>query len=434
MSPKDRINQAEHILALFRQDNNIEHSDFEAVRNIVAISRNKIAQAAQDGGVTKAYLANEELVKMIQYLNDLTDQTNHDWNPTNQIIQINLADYQDYTDPSLSVSQLAAEILESDLESNLTSLIYYFDESFGNPEAGLTNSDLSLCEEEKEALDLFRKEVEAITYPDCMTELIELLSGFLSIPSVLRIFSQLFEINRVINIKRLVSDDLDTHLAEQDLLFNAFAEFRLISGFNLTSSPTDSITPISFTSLKLVINDPVLSKLVVNKMSKAIAFSWLRSGFEQLIKSYNENFIREVIEVSTIFAQASSDERQMLEIKYADHPLLDFFKHSVEFASFGDPDVAFHALSSVIYPHYLKIIRGSLNIYPYDMLATLHAISKLNPNSNQFRNQVHSFVAKAADIGYKEAQAADEILKLVAMSDIFCRLLEEEFEPALTIH
>ena len=300
MSPKDRINQAEHILALFRQDNNIEHSDFEAVRNIVAISRNKIAQAAQDGGVTKAYLANKELVKMIQYLNDLTDQTNHDWNPTNQIIQINLADYQDYTDPSLSVSQLAAEILESDLESNLTSLIFYFDESFGNPEAGLTNSDLSLCEEEKEALDLFREEVEAITYPDCMTELIELLSGFLSIPSVLRIFSQLFEINRVINIKRLVSDDLDTHLAEQDLLFNAFAEFRLISGFNLTSSPTDSITPISFTSLKLVINDPVLSKLVVNKMSKAIAFSWLRSGFEQLIKSYNENFIREVIEVSTI--------------------------------------------------------------------------------------------------------------------------------------
>ena len=144
--------------------------------------------------------------------------------------------------------------------------------------------------------------------------------------------------------------------------------------------------------------------------------------------------VEDIIEISNHFSAADSDQRQLLDIKYKDHPFYSFFKNTVEIGANGDVDLAYQALNSVLRTHYMQIIKGMMNIFPYDMLVQFEALTYLNPSSKQFMETFHMLIYKSIEMSHDQATAATEIINLIKGSDNFRKLLSEDLSISLILH
>ncbi len=425
---------AEKTLNLLR-NNDYEYSDFEALRNILAISRIQIHRILQKHDLQTTVRKHQGLIQKACYLSILADPKSQDLLPGTQNLEVDIDTFISSTESTLTISRGYTEHIEADLEMHLDSLILYFDDSYSNVDAALSHTAANLSEHDENLLQRFRSDLDHLDYPDSLEELVELSSNFFGWYQLSKVFGQLFEANRVLfSNSEVSSKSLHQYILQQDILFNAYSEFKLTEGFNLAESPITSITPIASSTLKYLVNAPGVMQQLVGKMTTAISYTWLRSALEELFFRFQESVLENIIEVSYVFSQADDEHRNILDLSYQEHPLEYFFKNIVEIGAGGDVEIAYQALTDVVSPKYMQVVGAMLTIFPYNTLLQFEALSGLEPDSTSFKSTLMCLDQHSTDLDPKESQILDKIVSLISESSTFKKLLRDRLRSVLIIH
>jgi len=430
---RHQIDKAESTLSLLRE-NSSEFSDFEALRNLVEISRQRIIQAVSQSGIQPTIDQHSALIKKTFYLSELLNQNSTQLLPGSNSLTINFNDFLSRSTGDLTIDSHSESQVSADLETNIDAMLIYFDNSFSNVDQSLEDPNLALHSIEQVNLNNFQLEIAKLDYQDCLEEIVQIVSRYLNFPSLTKVFAQLFEANRVLFRHNLISKDLQAYVTQQDLLYNAFSDFKLAQNFYFANSPVGSISPINQSTLKLLLSNPDLAEVIITQTTQALAYKWLKISIEELFANFSEKFIRDVIDVSGIYSQSNFDQRYSISKRFENTAVQGFVNNAVEIGAQGSCDLPHQIADDFLYQKYNAIIDGLIMIMPYNVLKKLEVMIFLNPLQSQFRRLQIQVVQEVVSMGFKERQLIENIIQTIKSSHTFRSLLSQKLETALVIH
>ena len=257
----DPINSAEELLTEIRpQVDNC--ADFSACRNIVEISRQHIVKLLSTQGYIKTVKHHRCFIQQTLFLSDLLQPETSQILPDKTNYTLDLWRFIQNEYEPIILDEQTVEKIDLNIDKTLNDLFAYLDESYSNLDSIFAHK---YKPKTQELINFNQPVLNRVDQISSLPELASSLASILNVKTANRMFSQIFELNRILFKYDLSKNDLTQYVNQQDILFNAFTGFQMCTNFNFFNSPIGTITPVNKHTLNLALEHPSLAKSIVKK-------------------------------------------------------------------------------------------------------------------------------------------------------------------------
>ena len=427
----DTIQKAEQVLSLIRPQ--VEDcADFSACRNIIELSRKEIQKLIVTKGYTWTLKNKNSFIQQALYLSDLLNPESSQIIPSQDSYSLDLWHFLNSPYQDLTIDPKTIHRIESEIDFTVQSVFEYLNDSFSNLDAILKSP------KSKSNLLTTRFDSKAfleVQNAENISDLSVCLSHLLNVSSPNRMFSQLFELNRILFKFDLYSSDLNTYVNKQDMLYSAFTGFQLSEDFDLIPSPTSPLTTVTRSTLELAISNPELANYIIEKTYDFVASHWLTFGIDWLAESYTETVVRSIVSVSGVYSQMDFASKLNFESNFEDARLFSFIKNAVELGTKGDVNRASSIVDEVYAQKYQELILEFAQALPYELNQLLHELIQFKDQDLAMpEQQLQQIVNYYKALPKHLQQLHQEVIRLINTSQIFRAVVLDCFPYNIAIH
>ena len=349
---KKQIDNSDLLLKRVRQEVS-EYSDFSACRNIVEMARQNILNIVYNQGLSNLMHNKSNFVRQTLFLADLLSPDSSQISPLVSNLNFDFWDFLHNEFEPLTLSPKTQSKISDSIEVIIDNLLVYLDSSFSNVDSIINSSFSPAPNSNYKEVEEFLSTNQDLTNLEQITSV---ANKCINSQTLSHLFSQVYEINRVLYRQGFCRLELDEYVKQQDILYNAYSGFSIAPEFDLSPSPVSSITPIHYNSLSLAISNPVLASQIVDQMSQALAATWLKVQVDLISDQLSEKAVRAAIDVSRHYSESSLEDRHSFDVTFESTPLLSFYQNAYEIGANKSFTRAQQILEQTLDEKYLELL------------------------------------------------------------------------------
>jgi len=427
----DPIESAEQLLTEIRTQVD-DCADYSACRNIVELSRQHIVNLLSTQGYSRTVETHRGFIQQALFLSDLLKPDSSQILPGKNDYNIDLWRFIESEYEPIMLDEETINKVGRNIDFALNSVFRYLDESYSNLD---TIFDHTNCPESRELFFVDEERFYQIDQSRSLPELAENLAPVLNVHTANRMFSQLFELNRILFRYNLNQSNLTHYVHQQDVLFNAYTGFKLCEDFSFFNSPLGPITTVNKQIINLAIHYPEQSGNIVKKTSELVGLEWLYNSLDILSDNFTESTVRSILDISGVYNDMNFESRHRFDMNFEHRQLQSFIKSAVEIGANGDAKQATLVLESLYTKKYENLIVNAAFDIDYDSNSLIHQlVSDLEYLQHTRRILLSEIKSKYSGLTKPQKFIYKQVFKLALNSKKFREVVLDVFPFNIAIH
>jgi len=427
----DPINSAEQLLTEIRPQVD-DCADYSACRNIVEISRQHIIKLLSTQGYIKTVKKHRTFIQKTLFLSDLLQPETSQIIPDKTHYTLDLWRFIQNEYEPVILDEQTVEKIDLDIDNTLNDLFTYLDESYSNVDSIFAQKYKPMTQE---VIHLDQLVVSQVHQISSLPELASSLASILNVKTANRMFSQIFELNRILFKYDLSKNNLTQYINQQDILFNAFTGFQMCTDFSFFNSPVGTITPVNKHTLNLALEHSGLAQIIVEKTCELVALEWLHNSLDLIADNFPEDIVRSILDVSGVYSTMNFESRQRFDYNFQHPQLHSFIQSAIEMGSNGSMEQAENVLEFVYDRKYQNLILKSAQDISLDSNQLVHKlVTDLATREYTTNKLLAKIKSEKESLTQEQLFIFKQVINLSLTSPKFRKVVLELFPNNIAIH